>query len=241
MTTRRKAQTEEAPRTFGYCRVSTTAQATEGHSLPDQKSRIAGYCQAHGLPAPSDYFTDPGTSGTVSLQKREAGARMLDKLRKGDHIIVTRGDRLFRSAKNALEIAETLRDKGVELHLMDMGGPVLNSSVSRLVFGILMMVANMESERIGERVASVKEHLREQGRYLGGAVAVGYTKDAHGNLRQARNWEKHLAMMKQLSDAGLSSRAIAARMQQHGLNISHNTVYRCLTDRRKTDAALATD
>ena len=95
MTTRRKVQTEEAP-DVGYCRVSTTPQATEGHSLPDQKSRIAGYCQAHGLPAPSDYFIDPGTSGTVSLQKREAGARMLGKLRKGDHIIVTRGDRLFR-------------------------------------------------------------------------------------------------------------------------------------------------
>ena len=79
---------------------------------------------------------------------------------------------------------------------MDMGGPVLNSSVSRLVFGILMMVANMESERIGERVASVKEHLRKQGRYLGGAVAAGYTKDADGNLRATRNWDKHLATMK---------------------------------------------
>ena len=242
MTTRRKATAENGTaRTWGYCRVSTAQQANEGFSLPDQQSRIAGYCQAHGLPVPSDYFIDPGTSGTVSLQKREAGARMLSQLQQGDHIIVTKGDRLFRSAKNALEIAELLRDKGVELHLMDMGGPVLNSSVSRLVFGILMMVANMESERIGERVASVKEHLREQGRYLGGAVAVGYTKDVHGNLRPARNWEKHLAMMKQLSDEGLSSRAIAARMQEHGLNISHNTVYRCLTDRRKTDAVLATE
>jgi len=237
MTTRKTTQTSDAARTWGYCRVSTTQQATEGHSLPDQKSRIAGYCQAHGLPAPAEFFIDPGTSGTVSLQKRDAGARMLEQLRNGDHIIVTRGDRLFRSAKNALEIAELLRDKGVELHLMDMGGPVLNSSVSRLVFGILMMVANMESERIGERVASVKDHLRKQGRYLGGAVAAGYAKDANGNLRVSRNWEKHLKTMKQLSDEGLSSRAIATEMQKHGLSISHNTVYRCLTQRRKTDFA----
>jgi len=158
---------------------------------------------------------------------------MLAKLQKGDHIIVTRGDRLFRSAKNALEIAELLRDKGVELHLMDMGGPVLNSSVSRLVFGILMMVANMESERIGERVSSVKDHLRQQGRYLGGAVAAGFTVDAEGNLRADRNWERQLATMRQLSDEGLSSRAIAAEMGKRGLTISHNTVYRCLTHRRK--------
>lgn len=235
MTRRKHVSSLAVPRTFGYCRVSTQNQAEQGHSLPDQKSRIAGYCQAHGLPAPTEFFVDPGVSGTVSLQKREAGARMLAELHKGDHVIVTRGDRLFRSAKNALEIAELLRDNGVELHLMDMGGAVLHSSVSRLVFGILMMVANMESERIGERVSSVKEHLRKQGRYLGGAMAVGYTKDANGKLKMSRNWRSHLAMMKALSDAGKSTREIAREMKTLGLTISHNSVYRVLTGARKTD------
>jgi DNA invertase Pin-like site-specific DNA recombinase len=176
----------------------------------------------------------------VSLQKREAGGRLLADVRRGDHIIVTRGDRLFRSAKNALEIAERLRDTDVELHLMDMGGPVLKSSVSRLVFGILMMVANMESERIGERVASVKEHLRKQGRYLGGAMAVGYFKDANGKLAMSPKWRRHLATMKALSDDGKSTREIAEMMKQRGLSISHNTVYRVLVQRRKTDAVSPT-
>lgn len=240
MTRRSKSPVEgTTPRTFGYCRVSTNQQATEGHSLADQRSRITGYCQAHGLPAPTEFCIDPGISGTVSLQKREAGGRMLDHVRKGDHIIVTRGDRLFRSAKNALEIAELLRDRGVELHLMDMGGPVLHSSVSRLVFGILMMVANMESERIGERVASVKEHLRKQGKYLGGAMAVGYTKDSDNTLKVSRDWRKHLARMKALSEAGKSTRDIATTMKEHGLNISHNTVYRVLVKKRKTDSVLS--
>jgi DNA invertase Pin-like site-specific DNA recombinase len=239
MTRRKNTPSPVGVRTFGYCRVSTNAQASEGHSLPDQRSRISGYTQAHGLPAPSEFFVDPGVSGTVTLQRREAGARMLEGIRKGDHIIVTRGDRLFRSAKNALEIAELLRDKGVELHLMDMGGPVLHSSVSRLVFGILMMVANMESERIGERVASVKEHLRKQGRYLGGALAVGYTLDDDNNLKVSRDWKKHLATMKALSDEGKSTRQIAATMKERGLNISHNTVFRVLVQRRKTDVVLS--
>ena len=132
-----------------------------------------------------------------------------------------------------------LRDKGVELHLMDMGGPVLHSSVSRLVFGILMMVANMESERIGERVASVKEHLRKQGRYLGGAMVVGYTKDANNQLKVSRDWRKHLATMKTLSEAGTSTRDIAATMKERGLAISHNTVYRVLVQKRKTDTVLS--
>ncbi len=224
------------PRTFGYCRVSTRQQANEGHSLADQQQRIAGYCQANGLPAPSDFFVDAATSGTVSLQKREQGARLLAELRKGDHIVVTKGDRLFRSAKNALEIAESLRDKGVGLHLMDMGGEVLNSSVSRLVFGILMMVANMESERIGERTASVKEHLRSQGRFVGGAVPFGYAKTPDGALTRRKDFGTLRQRISEMSRNGQSTRAIAQTLTEEGMPVSHNTVYRILDGRRKTDA-----
>lgn len=234
--TRRTATASIDPRTWGYCRVSTVTQANEGFSLDDQKSRIAGYCQANGLPTPTQYFVDAATSGTVSLQKREQGQRMLESVRRGDHIIVTRGDRLFRSAKNALEVAETLRQKGVELHLMDMGGPCLQSSVSRLVFGILMMVANMESERIGERTASVKEHLRKQGRFVGGLLPVGYKRTKDGRLVRDREWKRHASRMKKLSDEGLSVRKIAKEMKSHGLQLSYSTVYAVLTDKRKVDA-----
>jgi DNA invertase Pin-like site-specific DNA recombinase len=88
--------------------------------------------------------------------------------------------------------------------------------------------------RIGERVASVKEHLRKQGKYLGGAMAVGYTKDGN-TLKVSRDWRKHLARMKALSKAGKSTRDIAVTMNERGLKISHNTVHRCLTQKRKTD------
>lgn len=211
-------------------------QAEEGFSLDDQQSRIKGYCQANGLPAPTEFFVDAATSGTVSLQKRERGKQLLETVQQGDHIIVTKGDRLFRSAKNALEIADSLRAKGVELHLMDIGGSVLNSSASRLVFGILMMVANMEAERIGERTASVKEHLRNQGRFVGGLMPMGYVKAADGQLVRDRNWKGHVSRMRKLSDQGLSVRKIAAEMKSHGLQLSYSTVYAVLTDSRKVDA-----
>lgn len=234
--TRRKPATSTDSRVWGYCRVSTRAQANEGFSLDDQHSRIAGYCQANALPSPTQFFVDAATSGTVSLQKREHGQAMLQIVRRGDHIVVTRGDRLFRSAKNALEVAEMLRDKGVELHLMDMGGPVLNSSVSRLVFGILMMVANMESERIGERTASVKEHLRKQGRFVGGLLPVGYKRTKDGRLLRDRDWKRQSAQIQKLSEQGLSVRKIAAEMKSHGLQLSYSTVYAVLTQKRKVDA-----
>ncbi len=222
-------------RTFGYCRVSTRQQATEGHSLEDQESRITGYCQANGLPAPTKFFVDAAISGTKSLQRRENGRRLLDAIRKGDHIIVTKGDRLFRSAKNALEIAELLQKQGVALHLMDMGGEVLNSSVSRLLFGILMMVANMEAERIGERTASVKEHLRNQGRFVGGLTPVGYEKTDDGRLVKTAQWNTSESRIRKLSDSGVSVRKISALMRDEGVSMSFSTVYAVLTNKRKVD------
>ena len=165
---------------------------------------------------------DAATSGSTGLQRREAGKRLIADVTAGDHIIVTKGDRLFRSAKNALEIAEVLRERGVELHLMDMGGPVLNSSVSRLVFGILMMVANMEAERIGERTAAVKQHRRELGRI---------SKDAA--------WDTNLKLMKKMSRAGKSSRAIAAEMSSvRNMPMSHVTVLSILANERKVDTVV---
>ena len=81
--------------------------------------------------------------------------------------------------------------------------------------------------------------MRKQGKYLGGAMVVGYTKDANNQLKPSRDWRKHLAKMKALSESGKSTRDIAATMKEHGLEISHNTVYRCLTQKRKTDDVLS--
>ncbi len=239
--TRRKPSPVEASdrRTFGYCRVSTTRQAESGHSLADQQTRISGYCQANGLPPVTEFFVDATASGTVNLQKREAGARLLDVVRRGDHIIVTKGDRLFRSAKNALDVAETLRERGVSLHLMDMGGEILNSSVSRMVFGILMMVANMEAERIGERTAAVKEHRMSLGFYVGGVVPVGYAKK-NGRLVKSPSWDADMDAIMTLEREGLSTRAIAKEMTSRGVPMSHMTVYNLLTHGRKTDTRLQT-
>jgi len=49
-----------------------------------------------------------------------------------------------------------------------------------------------------------------------GAMAVGYTKDAKGNLKMSREWHRHLVTMKALADAGKSSWQIATEMKREG-------------------------
>jgi DNA invertase Pin-like site-specific DNA recombinase len=237
--TRKPSEPSQTPRTFGYCRVSTTQQADEGHSLADQQSRIVGYCQANGLPAPTEIFVDAGTSGTTSLEKREAGARLLAAVERGDHIIVTKGDRLFRSAKNALNITDDLREKGVSLHLMDMGGEVLNSSISRVIFGVMMMFATLEAERIGERTRSVKEHQRQQGLYVGGTLPFGYVRKGRRVVASPATADTASRIKALYEREGMSCRRIADTLREQGITISHNTVYRIAVGRRKHDHFVA--
>jgi DNA invertase Pin-like site-specific DNA recombinase len=226
-----------APRTWGYFRVSTRQQADVGHSLEDQKVRIAAYATANDLPRPTEIFVDAATSGTVGLQRREAGKRMLDIAQRGDHIIVTKGDRLFRSAKNALEISELLRHRGIALHCQELGGEILNSPTSRLMFGMMMLFATIERDRIAERTSSVKETQTSLGFYIGGKVPVGFEKSADGRrITKKKTWDKHFVVIKKRDTEGLTIRAIADRMTADGTPMSRSTVYRLLTTTRKVDA-----
>lgn len=105
MKKRKKNVTNPIGRTFGYCRVSTRQQTETGHSLEDQNTRIAGYCQANGLPKVTEFFVDAATSGSTGLQRREAGKRLIADVTAGDHIIVTKGDRLTERLSDLLNDA----------------------------------------------------------------------------------------------------------------------------------------
>jgi DNA invertase Pin-like site-specific DNA recombinase len=221
---------------FGYCRVSTDGQANEGHSLGDQESRIRGYAQSHGL-AVNDMFVEAGVSAGKRLTLRPKGALLLAALRPGDHVIATKLDRMFRSAQDALNVAADLRDKGVHLHLLDIGGEVTGNGAAKLVFTILSAVAEMERERIGERVRSVKQHLREGGYFTGGKLARGYRLTDDGKLVADDRWQECLDAMKQMRKEGMPYRAIADQVQSDfGMALDYSTIYRILSGKRELDS-----
>jgi putative DNA-invertase from lambdoid prophage Rac len=150
-------------RVFGYVRVSTTEQATNGDSLDTQKQQITGYAMMKGWEV-SEFFIEGGVSGSVPLAERPEGRRVLGVVAKGDVIVTSRLDRAFRSAADALATLEELKDQGVALHMIDLGGDVCGNGISKLVFTILSAVAENERDRIRERIREVKRHLGLTGR-----------------------------------------------------------------------------
>ena len=89
---------------------------------------------------------------------------------------------MFRSALNALDVLAQLKDRGVRLHIIDLGGDVTGNEISKLVFTILSAVAEAERDRIRERIRDVKADQRKRQRYLGGIVPFGWRIGDDGAL-----------------------------------------------------------
>ena len=117
---------------YGYCRVSTARQASEGESLDVQRRQIEGYAHMHGLTL-RRVVVEEGVSGSIPVHERPGGGALFVKVKKGDVVIAPKLDRLFRSALDALQVVEDLRKRGVSLHLLDLGGDISGNGPRKLV------------------------------------------------------------------------------------------------------------
>src|SRR5689334_9192167 len=140
---------------YAYVRVSTARQASDGESLDVQKRQIEGYALMHGMTV-AETVVEEGVSGSVPVSQRPAGANLFARLKAGDIVIAAKLDRLFRSAIDALKVQQELRARGVNLHLIDLGGDIAGNGLSKLFFTIASAFAEAERDRIRERVAQVK-------------------------------------------------------------------------------------
>ena len=137
----------------GYARCSTDAQ-----DLTAQRNALT----ALGV-KPNRIYVDHGLTGTTRARPglREA----LAACRSGDTLVVTKLDRLARSLTDARNIVEELTEAGVKLNI---GGSLHDPTdpVGRLLFNVLGMIAEFESDLIkmrtreGMRVAKAKGRLR---------------------------------------------------------------------------------
>jgi len=166
-----------------YVRVSTTEQAADGTtSLAEQERKCRGVALARGAQQ-YDFvvYSDPGVSGSVPLANRPAGGRMMADAVKGDIIVASKMDRLFRSASDAQVTAEALHKRGVGVILVDMGmEPVTSSGTSKLFFGMLAVFAEFERGRIAERMEDGRRAKRERNGHTGGDAPFGYRVEGTG-------------------------------------------------------------
>ena len=136
---------------IGYARCSTDQQ-----DLTAQHDGLA----ALGV-SPVRIYVDHGLTGTT--RDRPGLREAMAACREGDTLVVTKLDRLARSLPDARAIADELTARQVRLSL---GANDPNDPVGRLLFNVLAMVAEFESDllrlrtREGMKVAKAKGRLR---------------------------------------------------------------------------------
>ena len=216
---------------YGYLRVSTIRQADEGESLEVQRRTVQGYALMHGLSV-DEVFVERGVSGSKPIRERPEGGRLLGTAKSGDVVITPKLDRMFRSALDALDVLASLKDRGVSLHMIDLGGDVTGNGISKLVFTILSAVAEAERDRTRERITEVKRDQKARNRYLGGAIPFGYRLDAQGELVPHEEEQAAIHEARVLRSRGASLRTIAGALRDKGHSLSHVSVNRVLSEAR---------
>jgi putative DNA-invertase from lambdoid prophage Rac len=217
---------DQKQRIFAYARVSTSEQSN-GDSLATQRQQIEGYAMMKGWHI-AEFFIDGGVSGSVPFADRPEGKRLLETAGKGDVIITAKLDRAFRNAADALATLEELKDLGVGLHMIDLGGDVTGNGIGKLVFTILAAVAENERDRIRERIRDVKRHLASQGVYGGGKRPFGYDIVDKRLVPNPKEQEA-LARMRALRAEGKPYREIGAQIATaFGVTMSPMTIKRIL-------------
>jgi len=157
-----------------YTRVSTEDQAKEGFSLDAQIEKLRSYCKARDWTVVKEYVDD-GYSGRNI--KRPAYTKMMEEIEEWDLLLVLKMDRIHRNSKNFMLMMEFLNDEGKEFVSMNESFDTSNA-MGRFVMNILQLVAQLESEQIGERVYDgMEQKARTNGGVLGFNIPYGYDYD----------------------------------------------------------------
>ncbi len=184
---------------IGLARVSTDAQDAQ---LQQDALTSAGCARI--------YIEKISTRKAASERPGLTGA--LDYLRPGDTLVVWKLDRLGRSVKDVLTIADDLHERGIGVRILTgkLSGTYTPTGEGKFFFTMMAAFAELERDMIHERTMAGLEAARAQGRVGGRPKAMDDDKLAAAKARRQRG----------------ESPAVIAR----ALGVSRATVYRYLGD-----------
>ncbi|MGO8468008.1 recombinase family protein [Rhizobium leguminosarum] len=176
---------------IGYARVSTIDQDFE--------------LQQERLKAEGCVIVRAEKVSGASREGRTELATIIEFLREGDELVVTRLDRLGRDTRDVLNIVHECEQRGAFVTVLD---PHVSTrgEMGHVILTVLGMVAQMERRFIKERQREGIEKAKASGHYKGGKARLDH------------------ALIQRLSVQGFGTSAIA-----RAANCSRMQVYRVLS------------
>lgn len=166
---------------LGYARVSTDDQ-----DLTNQRAELA----AAGC---AKLFSEK--LGGAQRERPELG-RMLDHLRAGDVVTVTRLDRLARSTRDLLDIAERIQVIGAGLRSLAEPWADTTTPAGRMVLTVFAGIAEFERSLIIDRTRNGRKAAKARGVKFGPRPTLSPQQIEH-----ARNLiDQHGRTVKEIAD-----------------------------------------
>ena len=187
---------------WGYGRVSTSKQAKNGNSL-DEQVKLLKDAGAEKI------ITDDYTGTKID---RPNFTILINSLTAGDKLIITKLDRFARTAIEGSKVVRELVDKGVSVHILNMG-LADNTPTGKLIITILLAFAEFERDMIVERTQAGKSIARASGQRVDG--------------RPKKFNEKKIALAMKLLDEGHSYKQVESEM-----GISKSTLIRARREQK---------
>lgn len=183
---------------IGYARVSSRGQSLE---IQTKALREAGVAY--------EYLYQEKASGKSRKGREELKDMLVRGIRRGDTLVVTRLDRLARSTRDLLQIAEKLEEKGADLRVLEQPVDTTNAA-GKLFFTIL--------GAFGEFEATIRAERQREG--IDAALAKGADSPFRGRPASIDG-----TAIREAVNGGESPSALAKR-----LGIARSSVYRYLGD-----------
>lgn len=146
---------------YGYARVSTANQKNYGTSLEGQKEAL--------LAAGAEQIFSDAFTGTK--MNRPEWDKLLCQLKPGDTLIVTKLDRIARSASGGIELVDNLLSQGIQIHILNMG-MLDDTPAGKLIRNVMFSFAEFERDMIVERTREGRELARTDPDYKEGRSAI---------------------------------------------------------------------
>lgn len=169
--------TEKTEYDCPYCDTTFKIRRSDPLSIQSQSDTIFNLAE-NKLPRSVDpdleIIADINISGEVPIRDRPQGAKLMQKVKSGDYLIVAKLDRAFRDLEDCCCQIKHFQRTGIKLVLGDFPDLDIHTPIGSMVVQIMAIFAEFERKRISERTKDGLRKLKAMGRPVGCGVPRGF-------------------------------------------------------------------